>query len=122
MRRPLCRARERSRRSRSRVPRASIVRRHAARRCRPGRGLDRKSTRLNSSHRCISYAVFCLKKKKEIEGDAKSLIGGANLQRTHHEADPNETLTKLPGVLEHIDSLLGRTNGCLTSHERNLTA
>src|SRR5437763_9873651 len=27
---------------------------------------DRKSTRLNSSHRCISYAVFCLKKKKSI--------------------------------------------------------
>src|SRR5437879_8776995 len=27
-------------------------------------GADRKSTRLNSSHRCISYAVFCLKKKK----------------------------------------------------------
>src|SRR5437762_11180960 len=36
---------------------------------RRGRGrfrLDRKSTRLNSSHRCISYAVFCLKKKKKI--------------------------------------------------------
>src|SRR5437763_8615731 len=29
-----------------------------------GKG-DRKSTRLNSSHRCISYAVFCLKKKKK---------------------------------------------------------
>src|SRR5436189_413770 len=27
-------------------------------------GSDRKSTRLNSSHRCISYAVFCLKKKR----------------------------------------------------------
>src|SRR3712207_7636254 len=27
--------------------------------------LDRKSTRLNSSHANISYAVFCLKKKKE---------------------------------------------------------
>src|SRR5436189_469746 len=27
---------------------------------------DRKSTRLNSSHRCISYAVFCLKKKKKL--------------------------------------------------------
>src|SRR5574337_1653090 len=27
-------------------------------------GLDRKSTRLNSSHHSISYAVFCLKKKK----------------------------------------------------------
>src|SRR5437762_4919597 len=26
---------------------------------------DRKSTRLNSSHRCISYAVFCLKKKSK---------------------------------------------------------
>src|SRR5437879_10035745 len=30
-----------------------------------GAGRDRKSTRLNSSHRCISYAVFCLKKKKK---------------------------------------------------------
>src|SRR5437763_12685344 len=29
--------------------------------------IDRKSTRLNSSHRCISYAVFCLKKKKKIK-------------------------------------------------------
>src|SRR3712207_8371032 len=29
-----------------------------------GRRLDRKSTRLNSSHANISYAVFCLKKKK----------------------------------------------------------
>src|SRR5438034_5958039 len=28
-------------------------------------GLDRKSTRLNSSHTVISYAVFCLKKKKK---------------------------------------------------------
>src|SRR5438309_3991923 len=28
-------------------------------------GLDRKSTRLNSSHSSISYAVFCLKKKKK---------------------------------------------------------
>src|ERR1017187_1556719 len=27
--------------------------------------IDRKSTRLNSSHRCISYAVFCLKKKRD---------------------------------------------------------
>src|SRR5690348_18049434 len=29
--------------------------------------LDRKSTRLNSSHPSISYAVFCLKKKKKIK-------------------------------------------------------
>src|SRR5256885_12836482 len=31
--------------------------------------LDRKSTRLNSSHLVISYAVFCLKKKKGIISD-----------------------------------------------------
>src|SRR5438552_8800612 len=31
----------------------------------PTRGTDRKSTRLNSSHQIISYAVFCLKKKKK---------------------------------------------------------
>src|SRR3712207_9001025 len=30
----------------------------------PGPEVDRKSTRLNSSHANISYAVFCLKKKK----------------------------------------------------------
>src|SRR5947209_14201272 len=38
------------------------VRVRALRLLRPG--LDRKSTRLNSSHANISYAVFCLKKKK----------------------------------------------------------
>src|SRR2546422_6381966 len=31
----------------------------------PDDGVDRKSTRLNSSHGYISYAVFCLKKKKK---------------------------------------------------------
>src|ERR1022692_5163588 len=31
--------------------------------------LDRKSTRLNSSHLVISYAVFCLKKKKKTKTD-----------------------------------------------------
>src|SRR5207253_7118909 len=31
-----------------------------------GTGGDRKSTRLNSSHVAISYAVFCLKKKKQV--------------------------------------------------------
>src|SRR2546430_10251845 len=33
----------------------------------PRASLDRKSTRLNSSHSQISYAVFCLKKKKELQ-------------------------------------------------------
>src|SRR5690348_17786735 len=44
----------------ARHPRAVADRLHAHRR------LDRKSTRLNSSHPSISYAVFCLKKKKQL--------------------------------------------------------
>src|SRR5438105_9104200 len=41
---------------------------------------DRKSTRLNSSHEWISYAVFCLKKKKttEIESNSKSAGTGVD--------------------------------------------
>src|SRR3989454_9266146 len=39
------------------VPRAAVVARE------PDVAVDRKSTRLNSSHLVISYAVFCLKKK-----------------------------------------------------------
>src|SRR2546422_8295243 len=44
-----------------------------------GADLDRKSTRLNSSHGYISYAVFCLKKKKY-----DSLYEYANLVETTH--------------------------------------
>src|SRR2546430_11257167 len=44
-------------------PQPSAVRRSAA--GTPDDNLDRKSTRLNSSHSQISYAVFCLKKKKK---------------------------------------------------------
>src|SRR5688572_31634743 len=40
--------------------------------------IDRKSTRLNSSHSQISYAVFCLKKKKKKNKNTK------NNQRTNH--------------------------------------
>src|SRR2546430_12497131 len=42
----------------------SIVLAFRQRRSRAGGETDRKSTRLNSSHSQISYAVFCLKKKK----------------------------------------------------------
>src|SRR3712207_7040282 len=47
--------------------RASTVARNDTGQARPSvRWGDRKSTRLNSSHANISYAVFCLKKKKHI--------------------------------------------------------
>src|SRR5437899_5051147 len=41
---------------------------------------DRKSTRLNSSHLGISYAVFCLKKKKNKRNDRKSNEQQKNIQ------------------------------------------
>src|SRR5438552_8686891 len=41
------------------------VARKPVRRLKAGANRDRKSTRLNSSHQIISYAVFCLKKKKK---------------------------------------------------------
>src|SRR2546427_5633118 len=37
---------------------------------------DRKSTRLNSSHSQISYAVFCLKKKNNVSGRSRSRLTG----------------------------------------------
>src|SRR5690348_17804243 len=43
-------------------------------------GRDRKSTRLNSSHPSISYAVFCLKKKKKKDDHA---ISPARTYATH---------------------------------------
>src|SRR5256885_3262201 len=54
-------------------------------RCR-GRGVrwlggpDRKSTRLNSSHLVISYAVFCLKKKKKNKMNI-AIVDGCDLER-----------------------------------------
>src|SRR2546426_5777274 len=45
-------------------PRADVGRTRGRARARTGAPEDRKSTRLNSSHLVISYAVFCLKKKK----------------------------------------------------------
>src|SRR5207244_9299534 len=51
--------------------------------------LDRKSTRLNSSHQIISYAVFCLKKKKAKACD----LAGSHHDVTHSvDRVHNETL------------------------------
>src|SRR2546426_7623362 len=47
---------------------------------------DRKSTRLNSSHLVISYAVFCLKKKKNTRW-----IEGAETQNTTSTSSPIDT-------------------------------
>src|SRR5687768_17807341 len=54
--------------------------------CRPNK-IDRKSTRLNSSHGYISYAVFCLKKKKN-----------NNNQNQDPETIPHDTTL----ILQHL--------------------
>src|SRR5437762_4698865 len=46
---------------------------------------DRKSTRLNSSHRCNSYAVFCLKKKKKNPVEHNSHITHFNIPSVQHK-------------------------------------
>src|SRR5256885_8416667 len=53
--------------------------------------VDRKSTRLNSSHLVISYAVFCLKKKKK---DVRPL---------HHTVQPHDDRRRLRLRAEHSD-------------------
>src|SRR2546429_2353379 len=53
---------------------------------------DRKSTRLNSSHGYISYAVFCLKKKKKNFDTAG--LPGSPLQRTVSQAHFCATCTR----------------------------
>src|SRR5258708_29179237 len=50
--------------------------------------LDRKSTRLNSSHQIISYAVFCLKKKKKIN---KKDSPDINMTPMHSRTDRTRT-------------------------------
>src|SRR3989442_3350465 len=49
---------------------------------------DRKSTRLNSSHVRISYAVFCLKKKKHQKRSGST--GGQLKRSTAYDPDPNQ--------------------------------
>src|SRR5437773_6636872 len=50
-----------------------------------GAGADRKSTRLNSSHITISYAVFCLKKKKKTKN---RLIKDMNITHLNGTINP----------------------------------
>src|SRR2546426_7772107 len=51
--------------------------------------IDRKSTRLNSSHLVISYAVFCLKKKKEVVAEDYGVYNAETPQRRHVGTRPS---------------------------------
>src|SRR5471030_1304803 len=70
---------------------------------------DRKSTRLNSSHLGISYAVFCLKKKKTILLESQAI--STTIVTTRH-ADIPHVVPEGPGVYlcaEHDVDALGRS-------------
>src|SRR5207247_4022262 len=65
--------------------------------------IDRKSTRLNSSHEWISYAVFCLKKKtKNItavivqDNQAKTYTDSTRADYTHNNQTTTQTATNYP--------------------------
>src|SRR4051812_49556801 len=63
---------------------AAAHRREGQRPLRASGRLDRKSTRLNSSHMSISYAVFCLKKKKNRKRNARAPQGAQHAHEAHH--------------------------------------
>src|SRR6266478_6972871 len=86
--------------------------------------LDRKSTRLNSSHSQISYAVFCLKKKKMTlnrylvgQGSERMLV--LYWYQAHGRVTPSEHWAKIFLVTDSMR--LNRTDGALvrilTSYE-----
>src|SRR5256885_12284630 len=64
---------------------------------------DRKSTRLNSSHLVISYAVFCLKKKKESQVKIDQRF--ANIDVRLDKMD-----SRLRNMDEHFDKVYGAIN------------
>src|SRR2546427_2391850 len=60
--------------------------------CALHRGGDRKSTRLNSSHSQISYAVFCLKKKKQKVAHPNVPFTCTSDEAQHHQTVPRTVL------------------------------
>src|SRR2546429_3657298 len=70
-------------------PRRDGYKEHRIRKTSVGQARDRKSTRLNSSHGYISYAVFCLKKKKK-----------------HHRPPTQTRSTHDSGPLNHLHATL----------------
>src|SRR2546430_3570986 len=83
--------------------------------------VDRKSTRLNSSHSQISYAVFCLKKKKSDSWTASNLAGPRHRYTLHWtrckppaERSQYPARTTMP-VLDLVHHLLKHANGLAQS-------
>src|SRR5256885_11563563 len=75
--------------------------------------IDRKSTRLNSSHLVISYAVFCLKKKTHTHSTSSRESFIATIHpRTHHPAHTHRTDATTPRPLVTLHALQASLNRC----------
>src|SRR3989454_8199350 len=70
---------------------------------------DRKSTRLNSSHLVISYAVFCLKKKKPRSTSAYPLHGCATLIHPPRRTFSGNHVAPKASHPQHLGSLAAAT-------------
>src|SRR5437762_10567423 len=80
---------------------------------------DRKSTRLNSSHRCTSYAVFCLKKKITLPMNFQRdnpRLQAVPLTAPQHIPDRHEPLSSSPQSTAALQSAIARP--ALTSPEQ----
>src|SRR3712207_7079729 len=80
---------------------------------------DRKSTRLNSSHANISYAVFCLKKKKE-KSPRRAPPSGGDPTRAPHASAPTapSSVFQSSAALDPTSPPLSRTSGNTSSSTR----
>src|SRR2546422_7379890 len=81
---------------------------------------DRKSTRLNSSHGYISYAVFCLKKKKKPQSRRHKNTYNAGVRQRATHSNSLYVHGMPPQPVNHEDSLLHRAccRSCVTIAQR----
>src|SRR5205085_8907871 len=69
-------------------------------------GKDRKSTRLNSSHSQISYAVFCLKKKKNVNNLGRGRDFAINISLQSNRIIPTLFEIEATGTITNINLIL----------------
>src|SRR5256885_9496459 len=80
---------------------------------------DRKSTRLNSSHLVISYAVFCLKKKKKYNVSPINHNNETSHAREHDLSIASHTRTpQYYGIVSHPIRVLPDYLGVASRHQR----
>src|SRR5437588_1565615 len=72
---------------------------------------DRKSTRLNSSHTVISYAVFCLKKKTKKKKRTETIHQRRDHSHSSHDRHNHCTDHRTPTQCRHADQLRRRISG-----------